>query len=347
MTKLLEIKDKVFRFYSKLETYIKPVLKFIGFLIAYLMIASNIGYMSKISSPLVSIVLALVGALLPLNVTLLLMGVVILLDLYSLSAEVAAVALILMLIIYFMYFRFLSKSGGLAILTPVLLRMNIPYAVPVGTGMLGKPYEIIPAVCGTILFYFLDGVRKSAAALTTVSEDSEDASTLTTSLNQLIGNREMYLMIILMVATTIVVYTVRRLKIDHAWKIANVSAFLIQLIGFLIGYLVMGSSDKVVWVIVGNLLSLATGFVLEFLFFNLDYARTERVQFEDDDYYYYVKAVPKKMVAGKNVSVKHFGATSSMGKRIDHTPVDMSEEEEQISNRVMSKEIDLDDDWLK
>jgi hypothetical protein len=34
---------------------------------------------------------------------------------------------------------------------------------------------------------------------------------------------------------------------------------------------------------------------------NLDYARTERVQFEDDDYYYYVKAVPKKMVAVREV----------------------------------------------
>ena len=29
------------------------------------------------------------------------------------------------------------------------------------------------------------------------------------------------------------------------------------------------------------------------LFGILDYKHTERVQFEDDDYYYYVKAVPK------------------------------------------------------
>jgi len=30
---------------------------------------------------------------------------------------------------------------------------------------------------------------------------------------------------------------------------------------------------------------------------NLDYNRIERVQFEDDEYYYYVKAVPKKTLA--------------------------------------------------
>ena len=38
--------------------------------------------------------------------------------------------------------------------------------------------------------------------------------------------------------------------------------------------------------------------------FNLDYARTEKVQFEDDDYYYYVKAVPKITVTAKKVKVK-------------------------------------------
>ena len=33
--------------------------------------------------------------------------------------------------------------------------------------------------------------------------------------------------------------------------------------------------------------------VLQFFIFNVDYSRAEYVQFEDDDYYYYVKAVPK------------------------------------------------------
>ena len=30
-----------------------------------------------------------------------------------------------------------------------------------------------------------------------------------------------------------------------------------------------------------------------FFFFSVDYTCTEYVQFEDDDYYYYVKAVPR------------------------------------------------------
>ena len=48
--------------------------------------------------------------------------------------------------------------------------------------------------------------------------------------------------------------------------------------------------------------------IIQFLFFNLDYSRTERLQFEDDDYYYYVKAVPKISLVNENVKVKQINA---------------------------------------
>ena len=45
---------------------------------------------------------------------------------------------------------------------------------------------------------------------------------------------------------------------------------------------------------------------IEFFRFCLDYSRTEKVQFEDDEYYYYVKAVPKAIVAGTDKKVTRF-----------------------------------------
>ena len=43
---------------------------------------------------------------------------------------------------------------------------------------------------------------------------------------------------------------------------------------------------------------------VEFFAFNLDYSRTEKVQFEDDEYYYYVKAVPKVTLSAPERRVK-------------------------------------------
>ena len=43
----------------------------------------------------------------------------------------------------------------------------------------------------------------------------------------------------------------------------------------------------------GLIISLVLAYVYKFFIFNIDYTRTEYTQFEDDEYYYYVKAVPK------------------------------------------------------
>ena len=48
--------------------------------------------------------------------------------------------------------------------------------------------------------------------------------------------------------------------------------------------------------------------VIQFFIFNVDYSRTENVQFEDDEYYYYVKAIPKVSVEAPDVNVKRFSS---------------------------------------
>ncbi len=58
-------------------------------------------------------------------------------------------------------------------------------------------------------------------------------------------------------------------------------------------------------IILSSIIGILLGFVLELVFFSVDYSRTERVQFEDDEYYYYVKAVPKVVVATPEKTVKH------------------------------------------
>ena len=45
--------------------------------------------------------------------------------------------------------------------------------------------------------------------------------------------------------------------------------------------------------LISHVLAVAIGLVLEYLFFNVDYKHKESLQFEDDDYVYYVSAIPK------------------------------------------------------
>ena len=64
-------------------------------------------------------------------------------------------------------------------------------------------------------------------------------------------------------------------------------------------------------VLIGGIIAILLAKVLQFFVFSVDYSRTERVQFEDDEYYYYVKAVPKLSVATPTKTVKKINTQTS------------------------------------
>ena len=174
--------------------------------------------------------------------------------------------------------------------------------------------------------------KKSAEREIGAAEESAEAnSKIVVALNQLLGNKEMYLVLGIMAVTLIIVYLIRRMSIANAWQIAIASGILFETIGLIAGYMLLGISGKTVSVLVGNVISLLIAFVIQFLFFNLDYSRTERLQFEDDEYYYYVKAVPKAVVSGTNKQVKRFS-----GK----------DEKERLTKKRFAEEMDIDEELL-
>jgi len=80
----------------------------------------------------------------------------------------------------------------------------------------------------------------------------------------------------------------------------------IELVGMILGNIRFSLGITILGMLLQIVVSAAISFVLMFFFFNLDYERTERVQFEDDEYYYFVKAVPKVYVAKGQKKIKKF-----------------------------------------
>lgn len=304
MTTLLELKEKLTRFYGKYDIYITPVIKFTVALTAFLLINHNIGYMEKISSTPIALILALICSILPVGGTVFIGSVLILLDMYALSLEVCIVALILFILMYILYFRFSPKNEYGVLLTPICFGLNIPFVMPVGMGLLRELYSMFSLVCGIVLYFFLNGVKQNETTLGGVDEKDAATSKIVVALNQLLGNREMYLVLAIMVVTLVIVYIIRKMSIEHAWAVAIIFGILFEAVGMIAGDMVLGISGKTITILVGSIISCVIAFVIQFLFFNLDYSRTERLQFEDDEYYYYVKAVPKMTVAAPTNTVK-------------------------------------------
>ena len=345
MTKILEIKEQVFRFCGKYEAYLKFVYKFFLALALFGLINGTIGFMESISTLPVALGLAFVCCLLPQSVTLFVAAALVVLNLYVLSMEVAITALLIFALVFFLYFRFSPEDGVLFVLTPICFALHIPYVLPIGTGLLRKVYSVAAVACGTIVFFFLDGIYENVTALQATSVDTGAVETtkMTITAGQLLANKEMYLTVVVFAISAIVVYAVRKMSIDHAWKVAVVSGALVQVSGLFVGYLLFDISGKIFSMLLGNLVAIALGLVIEFIFMDLDYSRTERVQFEDDDYYYFVKAVPKKMVASSDKEIIQFSGFSSLEKIKDRR----NKSEKPVSRQQIAEELEIDEEFLK
>ena len=303
MTNLLVFREQLKKFYSKYELYITPLCKFLLALVSLLVINSRIGYMSTLKNAAVVLILALLCSFLPINLTIVIAAAVTLAHLYAFSVECAIVALAVFLLLFILYFRFSPKDTLAVLLSPICFVLKIPYVMPIAVGLIGTPASSVAVASGVIVYYMLAGMNESASVLNTFDADGM-VDKFRYCIDTLMGNRAMMVAIVAFAATVLVVWFIRRLSIDHAWTIAMITGALLNILILLFGDLMYSTDISIIGLILGSIVSVLLVKVLQFFVFNVDYSRTEMVQFEDDEYYYYVKAVPKNTVATPEKRVK-------------------------------------------
>lgn len=330
MTKILELRERLRSLYGNYEMYIKPAIRFVIAIVTFLLINGNIGYMDRLKSPAIAIVLAMVCTFLPMNATAVLAVVLILAHLSALSLEACVVALLLFLLMFFMYYKYAPKNSCSVVLTSVLCQLKIPEVVPTVLGLYKAPYSLLSMACGIIIYYFLKGIKENDAFLNSAEEEAV-LSRFTLVLQQIVGNKELYLTLTAFVITALIIYLIRRESFSNAWSIAVIMGNVVNMLILLIGSFLLKSTENILWIIFGTGIAIGAGLVMEFFLFHLDYARTERVQFEDDEYYYYVKAVPKVYLSGQEKQVKQINSRKDSG----------------ISKKELAEEFEIDQDLLE
>ncbi|RKM59850.1 hypothetical protein D6855_08680 [Butyrivibrio sp. CB08] len=303
MTSLLEFKQYVKRFYIKFETYITYVWKFILAFISISLINSKLGYMDALTNIAIVMMASLLCAILPPNFIVFISAIFIVGHLYSLAIECALITAIVFLLMFLLYFRFSPKDTLAVLLTPVFFFMHIPYVMPLAMGLLGAPTSVVSVSFGLIISYMLSYFSTNAASFGSDGVE-EAANEFSNIIAGMLGNKAMVVMIVAFAVSLVLVYIIRRTSLDHSWKIAIAVGAVSLIICILVGDMMNDTQLSIGGVIFGTIVSAALMLVLEFFAFNLDYSRTEKVQFEDDEYYYYVKAVPKVTVSTPERKVK-------------------------------------------
>lgn len=309
MTGLLEIREKLKLFYSRYEPFILPVVKFLLAFVALNAVNGSLGYMTQLDNVAAVLIVALMCSFLPAGAMIFFTMAFSLAHMYALSMEVALIGLCMYLLMFLVFFRFSPRHSLVVVLTPLLCSMNIPYVVPVAVGLLCGPAAAVSVGCGVSVYYLFETVKANESNIRTMGEEDALAK-IRLLIDGIISNRGMLVMIAAFAVTVLVVYFIRRLSVDYAWTIAAVAGAMTNVVIMLVGDLIYNINISVFGALLGSLLAIAVAKVIEFFRFCVDYGRKEVVQFEDDEYYYYVKAIPKMTVSMSTRTVKRINSHS-------------------------------------
>ena len=85
-------------------------------------------------------------------------------------------------------------------------------------------------------------------------------------------------------------------------------AGVLNIVLFLVGSVTLTIEMSIGAILLESIVGVLIAMLFQFWKGIVDYQRTEVLQFEDDDYYYYVKAIPKLSVSESNKNVKHINS---------------------------------------
>ena len=314
MIQLLLIRDSIKNVVKKYNAAITPVFRFIAAFVTFALINGNLGYYEKLNGISVVVLLSAISAFFPMGVTVFLAGLLMILHIYSASMFLSLIFIIIIAILYFMLMRLAPGYSAIIIAVPVLSFFHLEVLVPMASGLTGSPiaiFAIIPGIVVSILFNVIkDAVKMSSGSM----QIEDNLQTYIFVIKSLVENKLMILMIVAAIGVLLATYTCRKLAVSHAYILGIIAGMIANLIIMIVGGLIFEIKVDVLWVLLGTILSGGLALVVQFFKYLLDYSSVEHLQFDDDDYFYYVTAVPKLSVTSPDLNILKINGNEEAGK---------------------------------
>ena len=292
MKEILKFRQSVKEFCSKYDMIITPVVRFILYLIMYMTLNSMTGYSTAFGSTKVAVLMAVISAVTSDGIGLGLGALLLTGQLFSANVEIGVVFLLMFLVLYCAYIRFFPKTIWIVLFAPVFFLVKLQFLLPILAGMLVGPAAMFSVGIGCIIYYFMIAAGDYVDALASAG-GAEIAASYKFIFEALKGNKELVLTVVVFAVIVLIVAIIYKLSFDYSWYVAIAIGGVFEIILFLVGNVTTGADMSLTSVVIGSLVSVIVAAVVQFWKTVVDYSKVEKTQFEDDEYYYYVKAVPK------------------------------------------------------
>lgn len=303
MMTLLVLKSKIKNFYEKYYRVLRRFLKICIVFFAFLAITGQLDYSDFLGQFWILLLGAVICGVTPDVVSV--CGI-----LFLTCAEVAqvslfmAVVILMAVMIYFLIFgRMESRQSYLMFSIPLLSALHLEYVVPIAAALFFSPTMIPALVMGIILQFMLNGVADYAVASAGATAVDNILAPLQYLFDYLLKNSYLVVTVLAFCMAFLCVYAIRKGKFKHGFQIAILVGTLILMTVELLSNIILELDMNLLLLTLRVLLSMAAAYVIQFFYMTLDYHGTRKLQFEDDEYYYYVTAVPKLKVAAADKTV--------------------------------------------
>lgn len=310
---LLLLKSRIKNFYEGHYRVVRGCMKALVSFFAIFLVTRRLNYNDILGTYPALIAVAALCGVTPDIITALAVGVVICVEIFHVSALLGG-SMVAIFIIYFLLFGRLGHRQAFVIFAiPVLSMLHIDCTVPIVSALF-MSLGLLPSILmGILLQYILQGITEYS-----VLEQTSTQSDITSSLHYLIdGLRSNKMMAVTMVAfllTFLCVYLVRKRQIKNAPQIAIIVGAIVMMSVELLCNILMDLQIGTGLLALQVVISAAIAYIIQFFHLTLDYHGTKKLQFEDDEYYYYVTAVPKFKVTVVDRTVTRILSERKEGK---------------------------------
>lgn len=294
MDKVLIFRERILKFFASNERMIRLFSRFLGGALLFYVARQIYGYNDILSQAAAIAILGLVCTFLPTSIIFLIYQLTIAAYLAGVSAEIGVLYLILIGVYYLLYQRLFIDTEILFLMTPVFFYFHIPAALPIFVGSF-VGLNGLPAILAGTVVYYSAGVLRDALIHSADLSNGGWASHLL--INGTAGNKELLLCLTAFVLVTAIVAGIRKAWIAYGWYIAVFAGGGIYMFIMLIGGYFTNNRINILLELLMIIISMLVAAVVQFFSGVIDYTREERFEFEDEEYYYYVKAIPKVSMA--------------------------------------------------
>lgn len=300
MEKLLIYRERFLKFLAARGRYIQSGVRFFGGAVLFYVLGKLFGYTEFFSEPFFILMMGVISIFIPTSAVSLIFYVVIFLELMHVSLEVTLFFVLVVVLYFLVYQRVFPETRIYLMMVPVFFYFQLPACLPIFLGMFCGIAGLPALLMGTVIYYLANMLQHTMNQLASGSAHGKVYSLVAA---RAIDNKELLLYFVIFCLVTVLVTAIRRKGAAHGWNVSILAGGVVYLIGMFVGgYLVnneIGITSQIGMIIASVLIAL----IVQFLYNVIDYTREETFEFEDEEYYYYVRAIPKVTVEEEEFNV--------------------------------------------